>query len=62
MIRTPDYRFARPVRGFETFAAGELIATDGDEEHRAPQDCTILMPAREPVVGKEGVYIARAMQ
>ena len=61
VIRTPDYRFTRPVRGFETFAAGELIATDGDEEIRAPQDCTILMPAREPVVGKEGVYIARPM-
>ncbi|MBK0391859.1 succinylglutamate desuccinylase/aspartoacylase domain-containing protein [Ramlibacter algicola] len=62
VIRTPEYRFARTVRGFETFAAGELIATDGDEEIRAPEDCTILMPAREPVVGKEGVYIARAMQ
>ncbi|RYY78881.1 MAG: succinylglutamate desuccinylase, partial [Comamonadaceae bacterium] len=61
VIQTPDYRFARPVKGFETFAAGELIATDGDVEIRAPEDCTILMPAREPIVGKEGVYIARAL-
>ncbi|MBA2964851.1 MULTISPECIES: succinylglutamate desuccinylase/aspartoacylase domain-containing protein [Ramlibacter] len=61
VIQTPDYRFTRPVKGFETFAAGELIATDGEVEIRAPEDCTILMPAREPIVGKEGVYIARAL-
>jgi predicted deacylase len=61
VIQTPAYRFTRPVKGFETFEAGELIATDGDVEIRAPEACTILMPAREPVVGKEGVYIARAL-
>lgn len=61
VIRTPEYRFTRPVKGFETFAAGELIATDGAHEIRAPEDCTILMPAREAIVGREGVYIARAL-
>jgi predicted deacylase len=61
VIQTPKYRFTRPVKGFETFEAGELIATDGDVEIRAPEACTILMPAREPIVGKEGVYIARAL-
>jgi hypothetical protein len=50
------------VVGFETFAAGELIATDGEDEVRAPCDhCTVLMPTRAPVVGREGVYLARPM-
>ena len=61
VVMTPEFRFTRPVKGFETFAAGELIATDGAEEIRAPEDITILMPTREPIVGREGVYIARAI-
>ena len=61
VVKTPEFRFTRPVKGFETFAAGELIATDGAEEIRAPEDITILMPTREPIVGREGVYIARAI-
>jgi predicted deacylase len=60
VVRTPEFRFARPLVGFEAFAAGELIATDGDEAIRAPCDqCTVLMPARRPTVGREGVYLAR---
>ena len=60
MVKTPQFRFARPLVGFERFAAGELIATDGDVEIRAPcDDCTVLMPARRPTVGREGVYLAR---
>jgi predicted deacylase len=60
VVRTPEFRFARPLVGFETFAEGELIATDGDEAIRAPcADCTVLMPARQPTVGREGVYLAR---
>jgi predicted deacylase len=62
VIQTLEFRFARPVVGFETFAAGELIATDGAAEIRAPEDCTILMPARTPIVGREAVYIARALR
>lgn len=62
VIKTPDFRFARPVVGFETFARDELIAHDGAEEVRAPcDDCTILMPTRRPVVGREGVYLSRPM-
>lgn len=62
MIKTPDFRFTRPVKGFEVFAKGELIATDGAEEIRALcDDCTILMPARRAIVGREGVYLARPM-
>ena len=62
VIQTPEFRFTRPLMGFETFAEGELIATDGAEEIRAPcKDCTVLMPARAPIVGREGVYLARPM-
>lgn len=61
VVATPEFRFARPVVGFETFARGELVATDGATEIRAPEDCTILMPARMPVVGREGMYLARAI-
>ena len=60
VIQTPEFRFTRPLMGFETFAEGDLIATDGAEEIRAPcKDCTVLMPARTPIVGREGVYLAR---
>jgi len=61
VVATPQFRFARPVIGFETFAQGELIATDGDKELRAPEDCTILMPTREAIAGREGMYLARAI-
>jgi succinylglutamate desuccinylase len=62
VVRTPGFRFSRPLVGFETFAEGELIATDGDEEIRAPcAGCTVLMPARRPTVGREGMYLARPM-
>ena len=62
VIRTPQFRFARPVQGFEVFAKGELVATDEGEEIRAPVDnCTIMMPARTPIPGREGVYLTRPM-
>ena len=60
MVRTADFRFTRPVQGFEVFAKGDLIATDGPHEIRALcDDCTILMPTREPIVGREAVYLTR---
>lgn len=60
VVKNADFRFARPVVGFETFAEGELIATDGAQEIRALcANCTILMPTRLPIVGREGVYLAR---
>lgn len=62
MVKTPEFRFVRPVVGFEVFAKGELIATDGDEEIRALcDDCTILMPTRLPIVGREAVYLSRPL-
>jgi predicted deacylase len=63
MIQTESFRFVRPLVGFETFAEGELIATDGPDEIRAPcDDCTVLMPARRAIVGREGVYLAKPLK
>ncbi|MFN3436243.1 MAG: succinylglutamate desuccinylase/aspartoacylase family protein [Acidovorax sp.] len=60
MVRTPDFAFARPIEGFEVFAKDELIATDGTHEIRALcDDCTVMMPTREPIVGREAVYLTR---
>jgi predicted deacylase len=60
MVRTPDFQFTRPLRGFEVFARDELIATDGTHEIRALcDDCTVMMPTREPIVGREAVYLTR---
>lgn len=62
VIQNESFAFARPVIGFETFAAGELIATDGPLEIRAPcDDCTVFMPARTVIVGREGVYLTQPM-
>ena len=62
VIKTPDFRFTRPLIGFETFGPGELIATDGADAIHAPADgCTVLMPARVAIVGREGVYLARQL-
>jgi predicted deacylase len=62
VIKTKDYKFVRPVKGFEVFKKDELVATDGAEEIRAPcEDCTILMPARKAIPGREGVYLAKPM-
>lgn len=62
VIKHAEFRFVRPLIGFEVFAKGELIATDGDEEIRALcDDCTVFMPARTPIVGREGVYLTRPL-
>jgi predicted deacylase len=60
VIKTTAFAHVRPLVGFEVFAKGELIATDGDEEIRSPCDgCTVLMPARSAIVGREGMYLTR---
>lgn len=62
VVQTPDFAFTRPLVGFETFAEGELIATDGPHRIVAPCDqCTVFMPTREPMVGREGVYLTRPL-
>ncbi|HRW74079.1 succinylglutamate desuccinylase/aspartoacylase family protein [Ottowia sp.] len=59
MVHTDEFRFTRPLVGYETFARGELIATDGPgREIVSPcEDCTVMMPARVPIVGREAVYL-----
>lgn len=62
VIKTTEFSFVRPLVGFEVFAKGELIAVDGPEEIRAPcDDCTIFMPTRLPIIGREGVYLTRPL-
>jgi predicted deacylase len=62
LIKTESFRFVRPLAGLETFANGELIATDGPDEIRALcDDCTVFMPARTPIVGREAVYLTRPL-
>jgi predicted deacylase len=62
LIRSDDFAFVRPLSGFEVFSRGELIATNGAEEIRAPcDDCTIFMPSRTVVVGREAVYLTRPL-
>jgi predicted deacylase len=63
VIQHEGFAFVRPVVGFETFANDELIATDGPIEIRSPcDDCTIFMPARTAIVGREGVYLTRPLR
>jgi predicted deacylase len=60
VVKSEDAAFTRPLIGMETFDQGELIATNGDEEVRSPCDgCTVFMPTRKPIVGRELVYLTR---
>lgn len=62
VIQSEDFRFVRPLIGFETFAKGELIAINGLDEIRAPCDeCTVFMPARRAIVGREAVYLTKPL-
>jgi len=62
IIQSEDFRFVRPLIGFETFAKGELIANNGPDEIRAPcDDCTVFMPAQKVIVGREAVYLTKPL-
>ena len=63
MVQTESFEFTRPLSGVETFAEGELIATDGSAgEIRSPCDeCTVFMPTRRPIVGREAVYLTKPL-
>jgi predicted deacylase len=53
-------RFVRPLQGFEEFAAGEMIGTDGEEDIRAPfERCAVIMPKAQLVPGREMVVLAQ---
>jgi predicted deacylase len=63
VIQNESFAFVCPVIGFEVFAKDELIATDGAVEIRALcDDCTIFMPARQAIVGREGVYLTKPLR
>jgi hypothetical protein len=60
ICRNEGARFVRPLEGFEEFAEGELIGTDGERDIRAPYDhCAVLMPKAQLVPGREMVTLAR---
>jgi Succinylglutamate desuccinylase / Aspartoacylase family len=63
VIKTPDLRWVRPLKGMEVFALNELIGIDGDFEIRSPCDgCTVFMPLashRAAVPGREGAYFTK---
>lgn len=62
MVHTTEFRFERPLVGFETFARDELIATDGERRIVSPCDgCTVFMPTRDAIVGREAVYLTRPL-
>jgi len=66
-IRTSEqhFEFARKFRSFEELTPGELIATDGDKEVRAPEldvPQVILFPKpKAPAVGREAFEIAKVV-
>jgi predicted deacylase len=62
LVKTDAFEFTRPLVGLETFAKGTLIATDGEHQIVSPcDDCTVFMPTREPIVGREAVYLTRPL-
>jgi succinylglutamate desuccinylase len=62
VAKTDRFRFAGDFIGFEELPTGALIATDGDEELRAPAGgCTLVMPARRIVKGRDVVSLARRL-
>jgi predicted deacylase len=62
VVKSEAFHFTRPLIGFETFAKDELIAVNGPDEIRAPcDDCTVFMPTRQPIVGREAVYLTQPL-
>lgn len=63
VAKTDQFRFTAPFVGFEELPGGALIAMDGSEEIRAPaQGCTLIMPARRPVKGRDVLSLAQRLQ
>jgi Succinylglutamate desuccinylase / Aspartoacylase family len=65
VIKTPNFRWLRPLVGMEVFEKNELMGYDGDFEIRSPCDgCTIFMPLgfnRTAVPGREGGYLTKLL-
>lgn len=63
VAKTDQFRFTAPFIGFEELPGGTLIATDGSEEIRAPaQGCTVIMPSRRPIKGRDVLSLAQRIQ
>lgn len=56
--RTEHFRFARPYRGFERLARGDVFADDEGPLAAPFDNCALIMPARIPVCGAEAVTLA----
>ncbi|MFL1463889.1 succinylglutamate desuccinylase/aspartoacylase family protein [Roseococcus sp. DSY-14] len=57
--RGPRFRFARPFRSGEVVAAGTLLATEDEVQHRAPHPRTLLvMPNLLPQPGQTALRLA----
>ena len=62
VVKTEEAHFVRPLKGLESFAKGELIGFDGEAQVRSPCDgCTVFMPSRKPIAGREFVYLTRPL-
>jgi hypothetical protein len=62
VVQDPGLRLHATGDRLRDLRPDELIATDGSLEIRAPcDDCTIFMPARTAIVGREGVYLTRPL-
>jgi len=63
VAKTDRFHFTQPFIGFEELPAGTPIATDGDEQILAPAGgCTLIMPARRILQGRDVVSFARRLQ
>ena len=57
---TDAFRFVEDFRGYETFAKGDLIAEDGDQELQAPYDnCVLIVVASDIKKGKPIGHLMR---
>ncbi|WP_341704797.1 succinylglutamate desuccinylase/aspartoacylase family protein [Ferrovibrio sp.] len=63
VAKTDRFRFTQSFVGFEDLPGNTLIANDGDEEIRTPEEgCTLIMPARRILQGRDVVSFARRLQ
>ena len=58
--RAGDTR-VRPLRGTRTIRLANVAANERFDTAVPDDGCTVLMPARTAIVGREGVYLARAL-
>ena len=57
--KTEEFRFVKPLKGFEKIEEGQLIGRDGTIEMRAPAEAYAVLPNDTVPVRKNVVYLAR---